>query len=142
MLHTAADSVSDCSPSTLEAAYFEQLQAVIETVGHRQVAAETDVATARLEALAAGEQPPLTLTAAAEILAVADSNPDTEAIVFELRDHLLLGMTTAVLDVDTIAANIAVDLTGQEVQQAIEGRTEMTLAQLAAIQSVIESRED
>jgi hypothetical protein len=51
-----------------------------------------------------------------------------------------MGMTTAVLDVDAIAANLDVGLTGQEVQQAIEGRVEMTLPELAAIQSVIEQR--
>jgi len=32
-----------------------------------------------------------------------------------------MGMATAVLDVDTIAAAIDADLTGQEVQQALEG---------------------
>jgi hypothetical protein len=50
-----------------------------------------------------------------------------------------MGMTTGVLDVDTIAAEIDVDLTGQEVQQALEGRTEMTLTELAAIHRFIDA---
>ncbi len=138
MLHNAAESLSEYAPSTLQAAYVEQLQATIESVGTEQVAAESGLDAERVDALAAGDQPTLTVEEAAGILATGDDNPDAEAIAFEIRDHLLLGMTTAVLDVDTIAANIDADLTGQEVQQAIEGRIEMTLAQLAAIQSVIE----
>ena len=51
-----------------------------------------------------------------------------------------MGMTTAVLDVDAVAAELDADLTGQEVQQAVEGRIAMTLPELAAIQSVIEQR--
>ena len=80
------------------------------------------------------------LTAAAALAALNDDTPDAEAIVLETRDHLLMGMTTAVLDVDAVAAELDADLTGQEVQQAIEGRIDMTLPELAAIQSVIEQR--
>lgn len=140
MLHNAADQSSDLSPSGLQTAYEEMLRSVLTTAGVDTVATETAIDADRLDALLAGEQPTLTITEAASILAVDEEMPDTEAIVYELRDHLLLGMTTAVLDVDTIAANIDVDLSGQEVQQAIEGRIEMTLVQLAAIQSVIDGR--
>lgn len=138
MLHNAAESLAECAPSTLQAAYIEHLRETIESVGTERVAAESGLDAERVDALAAGDQPTLTVEEAARILEVDDDNPDAEAIAFEIRDHLLLGMTTAVLDVDAIAGTIDVDLTGQEVQQAIEGRTEMTLAQLAAIQSVIE----
>jgi len=138
MLHTVAEELSEPSPATFQAGYFDQLRAVIESVGTEQVAAESGVDAETVDALTGGDEPTLTVEEAAAILAVDDGNPDAEAIVFEVRDHLLLGMTTAVLDVDTIAANIEVDLTGQEVQQAIEGRIEMTLEELAAIQSVIE----
>jgi len=139
MLQNAAESLSEPTPSTLQAGYFEQLRTVVESVGADQVAAESGLDGERIDALAAGEEPTFTATEAAAVLAVDGANPDAEAIVFELRDHLLMGMTTAVLDVDTIAANAETDLTGQEIQQAIEGRAEMTLAQLAAIQAVIET---
>jgi len=139
MLQNAAESLSEPTPSALQAGYFEQLHTVVESVGTDQVAAESGLDAERIDALAAGEEPTLTAKEAAAVLAVDDANPDAEAIVFELRDHLLMGMTTAVLDVDTIAANAETDLTGQEIQQAIEGRAEMTLAQLAALQAVIET---
>jgi len=141
MLHDAADGLADPSPSALQTAYIEMLQSTIETAGTETVADETDLEADRLDAVLAGEEHDFTVEEAAGILAVDPDRPDADAIVFELRDHLLMGMTTAVLDVDTIAANIDVDLTAQEVQQAIEGRIEMTLPQLAAIQSVIDGRE-
>jgi hypothetical protein len=141
MLHTVADELSNPSASALQTAYEDRLRSVITTVGTETVVDETEIETDRIAALAEGSSPTLTATEAAAILAVDDETPDAEAIVLELRDHLLLGMTTSVLDVDTIAANIDVDLTAQEVQQAIEGRTSMTLSQLAAIQSVIDGWE-
>ncbi|ATW88417.1 hypothetical protein halTADL_1662 [Halohasta litchfieldiae] len=141
MLHTVADELSNPSASALQTAYEDRLRSVITTVGTETVVDESEIETDRIAALAEGSSPTLTATEAAAILAVDDETPDAEAIVLELRDHLLLGMTTSVLDVDTIAANIDVDLTAQEVQQAIEGRTEMTLSQLAAIQSVIDGWE-
>jgi len=141
MLQDAAAQLSDPSPSALQTAYVELLQSTVETVGIETVADETGLEADRLDAILTGEKPDLTVEEAAAILAVDPDRPDADAIVFELRDHLLMGMTTAVLDVDTIAANIDVDLTAQEVQQAIEGRIEMTLPQLAAIQSVIDGRE-
>ena len=140
MLHDAAEDVSEPTPSALRAAYEAALRSTIEAVGPETVDAETDVEADRIEALAAGDSPGFTVEEAAAVLAVDPEEPDAEAIVFELRDHLLMGMTTGVLDVDTIAANVEIDLTGQEIQQAIEGRTPMTLDQLAAIQSVINSR--
>jgi len=140
MLHDAAEDVSEPTPSALRAAYEAALRSTIEAVGPETVAAETDVEADRIEALAAGDSPGLTVEEAAAVLAVDPEEPDAEAIVFELRDHLLMGMTTGVLDVDTIAATVEIDLTGQEIQQAIEGRTAMTLDQLAAIQSVIDGR--
>ena len=141
MLHDAADRVSEPTPSALRTAYEAALRSTIEAVGPETVANDAAIEADRIEALAAGDSPDLTAEEAAAILAVDPDQPDAEAIVFELRDHLLMGMTTGVLDVDTIAATIDVDLTGQEIQQAIEGRAAMTLEQLAAIQSVIDGRE-
>ena len=140
MLHDVAEDVSEPTPSALRTAYTEALRSTVAAVGPETVAADSEVEADRIEALAGGESPTLTVEEAAAVLAVDPDQPDAEAIVFELRDHLLMGMTTGVLDVDTIAATVDVDLTGQEIQQAIEGRTAMTLDQLAAIQSVIDSR--
>ena len=142
MLYDAVDQLESASPESLVAAYYTQLRTVIDAVGVSEVAAESGVSTETIAAIAAGETPRVTTEDAAAILAVSDTYPETDAIVYELRDHLLMGMTTGVLSVDAIAAKITVDLTGQEVQQALEGRTEMTLEELAAIQHVIETAND
>ena len=87
-----------------------------------------------------GDVAALSLSDGAAVLAAANPDRDAVAMVAEVRDHLLMGMATAVLDVDSIAAKIDADLTGQEVQQALEGRTTLTLGQLAEILAVIERR--
>ena len=139
MLYDAVDEPELASPESLLTAYYTQLRTVIDTVGVSVVANESGVSAETIDAISAGETPRVTTEDAAAILAVSDTHPETEAIVYELRDHLLMGMTTGILSVDAIAAKIEVDLTGQEVQQALEGRTEMTLEALAAIQHVIET---
>ena len=142
MLYDAADDPETLSTDELLATYAAELQAVVDDVGADTVVAETDLDREVVEAVAAGDVADLTVEEAATVLAVSPDYPDQRGIVLEVRDHLLMGMTTAVLDVDTIAANIDVDLTGQEVQQAIEGRTPMTLAEFAAIHRLIAERSD
>lgn len=140
MLYDAVDDPADRTPAELLAAYREELASVIDSLGVDAVAAESGVDRSTLEALQSDEPADVSLEEAAAILSTAERLPDADAIVYELRDHLLLGMSTAVLDVDTIAANLESDLTGQEVQQALEGRTRFTLAQLAEIHAFIERR--
>lgn len=138
MLHeVAADAGTE--PDTLQEAYEMLVREAVAASGTERVAAETAVDAGTAEAIADGDVPTLTVEEAAAVLALTHER-DAAAIEAELQDHLLLGMTTAVLDVDTIAGAIDMDLTGQEVQQALEGRTKMTLAQLAEIQGVIEAR--
>ena len=141
MLHTVADELDKLTPESLVAGYADRLTATLETVGIDTAADETGLDRTTLSAVADGDVDTLSLTDAAAILALSESTPDSEAIVLETRDHLLMGMTTAVLDVDAVAAELDVDLTGQEVQQAIEGRATLTLEELAAIQAVIDGRE-
>jgi hypothetical protein len=140
MLYDAADEPETLSPEQLRAAYERELRAVVDARGVAAVAAETDVDAERIDALLDGESPTLTLSEAAAILAVGDDTPDAETIVQEVRDRLLMGMTTGVVDVDTIASNVDLDISGQEVQQAIEGRIPMTLDELAAIHGYIAGR--
>lgn len=138
MLHEVVEE-TDPEPAALQAAYEERIREAVVAVGVETVVDETKLDRETVTALADGESSELTVEEAAAVLAL-DSDRDAETIVLELRDHLLMGMTTAVLDVDSIAANVDLDLTGQEVQQALEGRNRMTLAELAEIHSVIESR--
>ena len=137
-----ADETSDADEVTATAllAAFEALvsEAVAEA-GRGRVGDETDVDEAAIEAAAEGDAAGLSLVDGAAILSVT-ADRDADAILAELRDHLLMGMAMAVLDVDTLAAGIDADLTGQEVQQALEGRAGMTLGQLAEVMAVIERR--
>ena len=97
-----------------------------------------------IEALAAeetGVADELTLEDAAAVSALADDAPPADAIVAEIRDTLLMGMTTAVLDVDTIAAEIDADMDGKQVHQKVEGRSPMTLAEYATLHHFIASRQ-
>ncbi|MBB6645901.1 DUF5791 family protein [Halobellus ruber] len=142
MLYDAADDPGDLTPDALREAYETQLRSVVDAVGAETAAAESGVDPDRVRALAEGPVPDLSVEDAAAVLALDDDRPDAESIVLELRDHLLMAMTTGVVDVDTLAASVDLDLSGQEVQQALEGRTGMTLAQLAAIHRFLAARND
>jgi len=135
----AADADDAIEADSLLAAFEACLREAVEGDDRDQIIAKTGLDSAEVAAVLDGDASSLTVEAGAAVLATTVEY-DAETIVAELRDHLLLGMTTAVLDVDTIAAEIAVDLTGQEVQQALEGRTAMTLEQLADVLAVIERR--
>jgi hypothetical protein len=144
VLHDAVANPANRSAAEVRAAYEARLREVVAARGVEAVAADSGVDADRLAALADdGDAPGMTVQEAAAVLA-ADEAVDAAAddIVFELRDHLLMGMTTGVLDVDTLAAEVESDLSGQEVQQAIEGRIPMTLAQLAELQRAIAARND
>ncbi len=140
MLDTVADDPASLTPAQLRRAYERRLAEVVTSVGVDTVAAESGLDRTTVAALADGESPELTLEQAAAVLACSREVRDAETVIAETRDDLLLGMTTGVLDVDTIAGEIDLDLTGQEVQQALEGRTSMTLEHLAAIHKVIADR--
>jgi hypothetical protein len=140
MLYDAADDPGELPPEALREAYETQLRSVVDAVGAETAATESGVDPDRIRALEDGSVPDMAVDDAAAILAVDGDRPDAESIVLELRDHLLMAMTTGVVDVDTLAANIDLDLSGQEVQQALEGRTEMTLEQLAALHRFLAAR--
>ncbi|MFB6097151.1 MAG: DUF5791 family protein [Haloferacaceae archaeon] len=140
MLYHVVDDPASLSPDELRERYERRIAETVEAVGVAEAAAESGVDEETVAALVAGESPELTLREAAELLALSPDVRDAETVVLETRDDLLLGMTTGVVDVDTLASNIDHDLTGQEVQQALEGRTRLTLAQLAAIHRFVASR--
>ncbi|MFB6168626.1 MAG: DUF5791 family protein [Haloferacaceae archaeon] len=141
MLHDAADNPGSLSPATLREAYEAELRAAIGERDAETVAAETGVDAAAVSRLAGGgDVPDLSVDDAAAVMAVDEDVGDAETVLALLRDHMMMAMATAVVDVDTVAANIDHDLTGQEVQQALEGRASMTLAQLASIQQFVAER--
>lgn len=143
MLYDAVSEVDEegdeVTTDALLAAYAAELAGVVDGRGVDAVVEATGLDRSTVEAVADRDVADLRLVDASEVVSLAEGLP-AEDVVAEVRDHLMLGMTTAILDVDTIAANVDTDLTGQEVQQAIEGRTRLTLRELAAIQALIERR--
>jgi len=140
MLRGEFEDAGERTPESLQQAYETTLVETIEAVGIEAVAAETGVEQATLEALVDGESPTLELTDAAAILAVDEGRPPADAIAAEARDILLMGMTTAVLDVETLASGVDGELEPKEIQQKIEGRFPMTVAEFALLHQFIEQR--
>ncbi|MFC4988155.1 MULTISPECIES: DUF5791 family protein [Saliphagus] len=126
------------TPAALRREYDDELRAILERV--EEPAARTGIDADRIDALLAGDSPDLSLEEAAEIQAVDDGSPDAETIVEMACEHLLLGMTTAVLDVDTLASELEIDREGKEVQQKIERRAPMSFEEFVHVQYAIASR--
>ncbi|MFB6280853.1 MAG: DUF5791 family protein [Haloferacaceae archaeon] len=142
MLHDAVEDPASLTPAELRAAYEAELRAAIQAVGAGATAEAAGVDRGTIDAVLDGPAPDLTLDRAAAILAARPEAPDAEAIAGEVRDHLLMGMVTGVVDVDTVAADVDLDLSGTEIRQALEGRMPVTLAQVAAIHRYIAGRND
>ena len=140
MFHEITDDPGAKTPAELQELYEAELLAVVDRYGLEAVAAASDVDEATLCALRDGDSPELELEAAASVLAVADDAPDADTIATVSRDALLMGMTTAVLDVEAVASGLDGELEAREVQSKIEGRFPMTLEEFARLHRYIESR--
>lgn len=139
MFHEVANA-GKLSPDELRGRYDDQLATVVDEYGVEEVSEVSSVEREVVEALAASDSPDITLEEGATVLAVAEDEPDAEAIVMETRDHLLMGMTTAVLDVEAVESGIDGAFDAREIQQKIEGRLRMTLDELAQLQSYIDGQ--
>ena len=126
--------------SRLRAAYDDHLATVIDAVGVETVADQSGLDPDVLRAVVAGERPELTLSEAASVLATDPDRPDADTIAAEARDILLMGMTTAVLDVEALASAVDDELEPKEIQQKVEGRFPVTLDEYALLHSTVESR--
>lgn len=140
MLRGEFESAGELEPDALRKAYDERLIAAIESVGKDTVAEQTGIPQSTIEALMRGETPEISLEEAAAILGTEDGRPDAESIEAEARDILLMGMTTAVLDVEALASEIDDALEPKEIQQKIEGRFSMSIDEYALIHTAIEAR--
>ena len=141
MLRGEFESAGELKPDGLRSAYDRLLAETVERVGLSAVGDETEIDENRLEELLAGDSPELSLSEAAAILGTDDTRPDADAIAAEARDILLMGMTTAVLDVEAVAAGIDDALGPKTIQQKIEGRYPMTLDEYALLHAYIESQQ-
>ncbi len=140
MLRGEFPTAGEQSPEALRAAYDDHLATVIDAVGIETVAERTGVDTNVLRAVGADEAPELALSEAAAVLATAPDRPDADTIAVEARDILLMGMTTAVLDVEALASEVDDELEPKEIQQKVEGRFPVTLDEYALLHSTIEGR--
>lgn len=133
MLRGEIDPTAATGPEELRSTYGAFLRETIERVGVDAVAEGADLERETVERVVAGDVDGLTLAEAAAILATATDRPDAETLAAEARDVLLLGMTTAVLDVDALASHLDAPLDAKELQQKIEGRHPMTLEEYAMV---------
>jgi hypothetical protein len=141
MIHDVADDPGSLTPDELREEYEAELRATIEELGAETVSERSDIERERIDEIAEdGEPAAIELVDAAAILAAREEMPDAESIAAEARDVLLMGMTTAVLDVDTLESEVNGQIEAREIQQKIEGRFPMTLSEYALLQQAIEGR--
>lgn len=141
MFHELVADPGNHDAGALHAAYLEELRAVVDSEGVERVAERSGVGAETLEALLDGAAPDLDLEAAAAILAVReDVGADGEEVAALSRDALLIGMTNAVLDVESLAAGVDGDLEPREIQSKVEGRYPMTLREFARLHAHLQSQ--
>ncbi|WP_276271141.1 DUF5791 family protein [Haloarcula litorea] len=141
MLRAEFPDAGEQSADELLAAYGSVLAATVESVGVDGVSTATGLDRETVAAVADGEVADLTLAEAAAVLATDPDRPDADAVQAEAQDILLMGMTTAVMDVESLASGIDDELEPKEIQQKIEGRHPMTLAEYALLHSHIEGEQ-
>jgi len=141
MIHEQRTDVEGLSPAGLREEYDADLRAVIDDRGVDAVVAETEVDREVVAALAEGESPEMSVADAAAIQALDDDAPDADTIVEMAWEHLLLGMSSAVLDVETLASEVDGELSAKEIQQKLERRAPATLDEFVAIEHPIVDRQ-
>ena len=133
MFHDQRRDVDGLSVDDLRAEYAQDLAAVVDDTGLDREAVAS-IADADLPA-------DLSLQDAARVLSLRDGVADPDTVVEIACDHLLLGMTTGVMDVDAVESDLEIDLDAKEVQQKIERRAPMTFDEYVHVQHVIASRQ-
>lgn len=125
-------------PSQLHAAYVEVLRKHLTRIGEGDLPSEPGT-TDGIEALREGADHAVRLSDAAAVLSLA-SRLEPREVEYELLDRLLIAMTNAVIDVETLADEVDLELSPKELQQRIEGRAPMTLAEFAHVRHVLARR--
>jgi hypothetical protein len=92
-----------------------------------------------IESIRSGEAGTVTVEDAAAAIAAADGS-DPDALLAEVRDALLMGMSSAMLDVDRVAADVEGNVDPKEVQGMVEGRHPMTVEEYARIHHYVASK--
>lgn len=127
---------SAVSPRELLECYADRVAEAAAEIGPDAATDHESLDVAALESASAGRATDLTLEAAISILALARGEPPAAGIA-AVRDHLLLTMSGAVMDVESLAAAVEADLEPGEVQAMVEGRLPITLDQYARLHHAI-----
>lgn len=125
--------------SDLHRRYLTELARVIDAVGLDTVANATGIERERLTALPERDRS-LTVAEATAILGCDDEYPDPDVMRQEVRDHLMLEMSSAVVDVDALSSALGGDFGPRDYQQMIEGRMPMPLREYARIYRYVEAK--
>jgi hypothetical protein len=131
------------TPEKLRAEYAVDLAAAVESVGVETAVERSGLDRSTVEAVAREDESPISglgLREAARLQALAEGAPDADSIVEIACDNLLLGMSMGVLDVDTLARELAFERTPKELQQKLERRAPMTFEEYVAIEHVVAGR--
>lgn len=142
MLYDEIDAPGELTSRELRDRYETHLAAITEDVGLDAIRAATGLDDDAIARIDAGEFRDVELRDIAAILALDNGAPDLETILGEIRHHLLLEMSNAVLNVDVIAGDIELDLSPKEIQAKLEGRHPMTLDEYAVLHHYIASEAD
>jgi hypothetical protein len=133
MLRGEIDVGGATGPADLVDAYRAVLRETVDRLGVEAVVEETGLDPGIVDSLHDGDVGSVTISDAAAVLGADPDRPDAETVAAEARDVLLLGMTTAVVDVDTLSSALDATMEPKEIQQKLEGRHPMTLREYAAI---------
>jgi hypothetical protein len=140
MLRDEFEAPGERDPGDLQADYEQVLAETVESVGVERVASETGIDEETVRALLGDEPPEITLEQATAVLATDPDRPDADFLLADARDILLMGMSTAVLDVEAVQSGIGGRMEAKEIQQKIEGRYPITLEEYAILHQYIESK--
>lgn len=135
MLRGTFPDADESSPAALLDDYRALLQGTLADADESPRADDLDPAV--VDAVRDGAVGALTLEEAAAVLAIDPDKPNATAIAAEARDILLMGMTTAVMDVEAVASAVDTTLEPKEIQQKVEGRFPMTLEEYALLHHTI-----
>jgi hypothetical protein len=138
MFHDAVDDPGGHSTDELYERYEALLIDAIQGVGAAEASERSGVDRETVDSLLAGESPDVTLEDAAALLAL-DVDEDADTIVALDRDAIMMGMTSAVVDVEALARGVDGDLEPRELQAKVEGRFPMTLREFADVHRFLQS---
>jgi len=132
MILTAPIDPDETSLADLLGRYREAVVEAASDIDPSTLAGESGLDEASIEASTSEPIEGISIEVAAVILGKAEGMPPDTARA-TVRDHLLLAMSGAVMDVEALARAVETDVEPGEVQAKVEGRLPMTLEEYARL---------